>query len=177
MTTGNTDIDTLTSEPTPVTLVSGTQVNVERLKTRALMSLLKILTRGAAEALPNLSFSDGVTGTEFAGQLLGAVILAIPEAEDETIEFVNRMVTPVGVVQGNRLSKADAEANVALQMQVNEELYDPEIEDLITIVTRIVEVESPHILALGKRLGVLLQAQQTSAVAKQGASSKRSSKN
>ncbi len=175
MTTGNNDIDTIASEPIPLTLESGFEIKVERLKTRALMSLLKILTRGAAEVLSTIRFGDDTSQEEFTGQLIGAVILAIPEAEDETIEFINRMVTPAGLKQGN-LSKSDIQSNVELESRLREELRDPELEDLMTIVTEIVTNEAPHILALGKRLAVLLRAQQTSEAAKQSASSKKDSK-
>lgn len=175
MTTGNTDIDTIASEPTPLTLESGLEIKVERLKTRALMSLLKILTRGAAEVLGTIRFGSDTSQEEFTGQLIGAVILAIPEAEDETIEFINRMVIPAGIKEG-RLSKSDIVANVELEDRLRAELKDPALEDLVTIVSEIVTNEAPHILALGKRLGALIQVQQTSETAKQSASSASGSK-
>jgi len=175
MTTGNNDIDTIAAEATPITLESGLEIKVERLKTRALMSLLKILTRGAAEVLGQLRFSEDTSQEEFTGQLIGAVILAIPEAEDETIEFINRMVSPAGIKEG-RLSKDDIHKNVLLEERLRAELKDPELEDLLTIVQEIVRVEAPHILALGKRLGALIQAQRPSAAEKQSASSANGSK-
>ena len=78
-------------------------------------------------------------------------------------------------MQGTRLSQADAESNAALIERLAEELYDPTLDDLANIVTRIIVIEGPHIQALGKSLGVLIRAQQKSVLAKQGASSKRSS--
>lgn len=176
MTTENTDIETLAAEDAPLTLVSGMPVKVERLRTRALMALLKILTRGAADFLPKLAFGEDTSTEAFTGQLLAGMVLAIPEAEDETVEFIQRMVSPAGLHTGLRLTKAEIEENADLEIELREQLDDPDLEDLFTVVTKIVEVEAPHILALGKRLGVLLQAQQKSAVAKQGASSKRSSR-
>lgn len=175
MTTGNTDVDIIASEPTPLTLVSGFEIKVERLRTRAVMSLLKILTKGAAEVLSSIVFSEEASQEEFTGQLVGAIILAIPEAEDETIEFVQRMVSPAGLRQGR--SKEDAEYNASLIIELQEQLDDPELEDLLTIVTEIAKVEAPHLKALGNQLGVLFKAQRTSEVAKQSASSKRSTKN
>ena len=175
MTTGNTDLDTISSDPIPLTLESGFEIKIERLKTRALMALLKILTRGAAEVLGTLSFNSESSQEEFTGQLLAAVVLAIPEAEDETVEFIQRMVSPAGIKEG-RLSKAEIQENVELEMTLRNELYDPEIGDLITIVSEIVTNEAPHIRALGNQLGVLLKAFQTSDAAKQGASSKSASK-
>lgn len=175
MTTGNNDIDTIAAEPTPLTLESGLEIKVERLRTRALMSLLKILTRGASEVLGSIKFGSDVSQEEFTGQLIGAVILAIPEAEDETIEFLNRMVTPAGIKEG-RLSKADILANVELEERLRDELKDPDLEDLVTIVSEIITIEAPHMLALGKRLGALIRVQQTSETAKQSASSASGSK-
>lgn len=176
MTTGNKDIDTIVSEDTPVTLLSGFKISVERLKTRALMTLLKILTRGASSVLGELRLDADMDPAEFTGNLIGAVLLAIPEAEDETIEFINRMVTPAELKTGSRLSKTDLIFNDELEERLRDELDDPELEDLVTIVTEIVTIEAPHILALGKRLAVLLKAQQLNATAKQSASSKKDSK-
>jgi len=176
MTTGNTDTDTLEAEPTLLALESGTSIKVERLKTRGLMALLKILTRGAAEVLPTLKFDVETSTEEFAGQLIGAIVLAIPEAEDETVEFINRMVSPANLHEGAKLTKVQQAENAQLDAELRLELVDPEIDDLVTILEQIIKVEAPHIVALGKRLALLLQVQRTSAVAKQGASSKASSK-
>lgn len=175
MTTGNPDIDTIASEATPLTLESGFEIKIERLKTRALMSLLKILTRGASEVLATLRFDADTPQEEFAGQLIGATILAIPEAEDETVEFIQRMVTPAGIKEG-RLTKADIQRNVELEQQLRQELEDPELTDLVTIVTEIIQTEAPHIRALGNQLGALLKVFRTSEAAKQSASSASASK-
>ena len=176
MTTGNTDIDTLASEPTPLTLESGFEIKIERLKMRQLMALLKILTRGAAEVLSELSFSAETSQEDFTGSLMAATILAIPEAEDETVEFIQRMVVPAGIVSGGRLTKADIQRNVELEAQLKAELDNPELTDLVTIVSEIITAEAPHIRALGNQLGVLLKAFRTSAAAKQSASSGNDSK-
>ncbi len=176
MTTGNTDIDTIASEPTPLTLESGFEIKIERLKMRQLMALLKILTRGAAEVLGTLSFSAETSQEEFTGQLVAATLLAIPEAEEETVEFIQRMVTPAGIVSGGRLTKADIQKNVELETQLREELDNPELTDLLTIVSEIITAEAPHIRSLGNQLGVLLKAFRTSEAAKQNASSASGSK-
>jgi hypothetical protein len=110
MTTVNTDIDTLASEPVPITLESGTEILIERLKTRQLMRLLKIVTTGAGDVLTELKFSADMDTAEFTGQLLGAVILSIPEAEDETIDFLKTMVLPKGLIADPK-SKPEREIN------------------------------------------------------------------
>jgi Holliday junction resolvasome RuvABC endonuclease subunit len=175
MTTGNTDIDTIASEPTPLTLESGLEIKIQRLKMRQLMALLKILTRGASEVLATLSFNAESSQEEFTGQLIGATILAIPEAEEETVEFIQRMVSPAGIKEG-RLSKADIQRNVELEQQLRAELDNPELTDLVVIVSEIITAEAPHIRALGNQLGVLLKAFRTSETAKQSASSESASK-
>lgn len=176
MTTENNEIDTLVAEPTPLTLASGFEVKVERLRTRALMSLLKILTRGAADVMAELRFNESEDAQSFAAQLMGAVFLSIPEAEDETIQFVNRMVVPAGLKEGGRLTKAAIEENLKLEAELREQLQDPELEDLLTIVSEIIRVEAPHVMALGKRLATLIEVQQKSAASKQGGSSQKSSR-
>jgi len=156
MTTVNEDIDAIAAEPTQLTLESGFPIKVLRIRTRATMSLLKILTRGAGEALAMLRVpGDDVTQEEFTGQLLGAVILSIPEAEDETIEFINRVVEPANLHEGPRISPGDAAWNQDQWDILAAELQDPELEDLVTIVSEIVKIEGPHVLALGKRIVAL----------------------
>lgn len=176
MTTETTEIDALVAEPTHVVLESGFKVRVERLRTRGLMALLRILTRGAADVLSELRLSPDESTEEFTGKMIGALILAIPEAEDEVISFVNRMVIPEDLREGKRLSKADLIANDALEHEMRQQLIDPEIDDLVTIISEIVRVEAPHVQALGKRLSILIQAQMTSERSKQGGSSEKSSK-
>ena len=155
MTTVNEDIDAIAAEPKDLTLESGFPIKVLRIRTRATMSLLKILTRGAGEALATIRFGQDVTQEEFTGQLLGAVILSIPEAEDETIEFINRVVEPAKLIEG-RLTPGDISWNADQEDLLRAELRDPSLDDLVTIVEEIIRVEGPHVLALGKRLAALL---------------------
>lgn len=182
MTTVNTDIDTLASEPSDLlTLESGFQVRVVRLKTRQLMSLLKILTAGMGGAIGSI-ISVGADGDaqDFAGQLLGGMLVSIPEAEEETIEFVKRMVEPGNLIEDAKTPQ-ERESNDDQYTKLDILLDNPELDDLFTIVARIVEVEAPHIQALGKSLAVLIKAKSLSDTAKQGSkkssgSSKASSK-
>lgn len=175
MTTVNKDIDNLSPESSDIiTLESGFTVRVERLKTRQLMSLMKILTRGLGGAVATIftAQQDEDGSEEYAAQLLGAMLMSIPEAEDETIEFVKRMVSP-GALNPDARTKPELGANEELWVKLDAHLDNPEIIDLITICTRIVEVEAPHIQALGKNLAVLFKVKNQSDTAKAG--SKKSS--
>lgn len=148
MTTENPDVDSITAEPTSFTLSSGFELKVERLRTRATFALMKILTRGAGNVLFELSPES--TPEEVQQTLIAAVVYSIPEAEDETIEFLTRMVSPANLRPEN--SKADISYNEDLVSQMREELQDPDLEDLVSIMTQIVRSEAPHMVQLGKRL-------------------------
>lgn len=152
------DVDALTAESDEnLTLSSGFVVRVERLKTRGMFKLLKIVTRGAMPMLSSgsLDFDDAEA---FVQQLLAVVVMAIPEAEQEAIEFIQSMVVP---------TEFDENAKTADQKQKNKELFDrlvtelddPEIDDTISIIERIVANEAADIQALGKRLGSILKTQ------------------
>lgn len=156
MTTVNEDIDAIAAEPKDLTLESGFPIKVLRIRTRATMSLLKILTRGAAEAIAGLTLTEDSTQAEFTAQLMGAVLLAVPEAEEETIEFLQRMVEPAKLNTGIRLSPGDIEWNQDQWDILKAELQDPSLDDLVTIVEAIIKAEGPHVMALGKRLRALL---------------------
>lgn len=165
MTTVNIDVDTLASEPVPLVLSSGLTVLVERLKTRQMMRLMKILTRGAGSALSSLRVGEDSDISEFAGQLLATVVFSIPEAEDETIDFVRCMVTPANLIVSPRTTE-DREANEARLAALDAEFENPEIEDLVTVLEQVITVEAPHLVALGKRLALLIKTQQKSQDAK-----------
>jgi hypothetical protein len=156
MTTVNPDIDALAAESTELTLLSGFPIKVNRIKTRALLSLMKILAHGVGDVLMQARFGPDTDPQEFAGQLLWAVVLSIPEAEDETIEFINRIVVPAQLKTGPRLSPGDRAWNEEQEEILKEELEDPEIDDLFTIVSEVIKNEADHVLALGKQILSLL---------------------
>lgn len=172
MTTNNTDIQTVLSEPTEVILLSGRAVLVQRLKTRQLMKLMKILTRGAGQLLGEMSF--GGDDDDSLAQLAGAVIFSIPEAEDETIEFVRSMVLPAGLIDPQR-TKTDAAHNAELLETLAHEFDNPELEDLLSVVEAVVVAETPHLKALGKRLAAMLKLVTNNVAASQSNDSKTTS--
>lgn len=151
------EVDALSPEPTELTLSSGTVVRVERLRTRGMFKLLKIVTRGAGPILAQmpLDFDDSEA---FVQQLLAVVVMAVPEAENEAIEFVQSMVTPVDFIEHPK-TKEQINNNKDLISALVLELDDPEIEDTLSIIEAIVRNEAHDIQALGKRLGSILKTQ------------------
>lgn len=133
----------------PITLVDGTKVLIRPLKLRELFALLKILTRGAAMAMGGSSFRVLEGQEEFAETLIALLINAIPEAEEEVMEFLRVVVDPAPPEGGwkNTISEEDAHHHLNELLLVN-----PEIEDLIDIITAVVYAESQDIERLGKKL-------------------------
>lgn len=162
MTTKNTsivsnDVDALSPSPDSLTLESGLVVHVERLRTRGMFKLLKIVTRGAGPIIMQmpLDFDDSEA---FVSQLLTVVVMAIPEAEDEAIDFIRFMVTPEEYKKDAK-SKADIEKNKQLFERLAEELDDPSPSDTINIISAIIQNEANDIQALGKQLAALFKTQ------------------
>lgn len=141
--------------PETVTLVSGTQVVLLDLRTKQFFKFLRIITHGALPIMrdPAMLRLDADTDPEaFTGRLLSLLMLAIPDADEEALDFVRSMCAPAGLIEGRRLNKQDTERNTALWDQLDLELANPELDDLITIIEAIVRRESADIQALGKRL-------------------------
>ncbi len=140
----------MTTEVTTLTLESGTQIEIVPLKTRQFFRLMKIVTHGAGEAIANLNLD--LAEEEFVLKLLATVVFAIPDAENETIDFLQSMVSPVGLRTGVILNKQDREYNANLWAGLDVELANPEIGDTISIIEAVVKREGEDLQALGKRL-------------------------
>lgn len=151
------DVDALSPSPDLITLESGFVVNVERLRTRGMFKLLKIVTRGAGPIVMQMKL-DFEDSEAFVAQLLALIMMAVPEAEDEAIEFVRFMVTP-SEYKEKAASKAEIEKNKELFEILADELDDPALTDMITIISKIIENEAQDIQALGKQLSALLKTQ------------------
>lgn len=152
----NLDVDALSPDSEFVTLTTGTDVRVVRLRTRETLKFLKILITGGGSLLGSVNWSSAKDDQEaFVGQLLALFIAAIPNAEDEVIEFIQAMVLPVDYIERPR-TKEQRKANDELLSELFEELENPEFEDTINIVTRIIKNEAGDIAGLGKRLGAMI---------------------
>lgn len=152
------EIDRLDPLPTEVKLVSGFLVHVVRLHTRQLFRLMRIISRGASpQALAKLDFSDDSEEGRrtFGAQLLGIIVTAIPDAENETIGFLQSMTKPAGLVERKapaQLTKDESKANEALLTRFSDEMFNPELEDTLSLLEAIIVNEGPDIQALGKKL-------------------------
>lgn len=158
------EVDRIDPQPTVVKLSTGFPVEVVRLQLRQLFRLLRILTHGAGPALAQLDFSTGQE--EFGAKLLGMVLMAIPDAEQETIGFLQSMLQPAGLVSGingkrpAQLSKKEREDDQALWEHFNEELHNPNPFDFVDILEVIIVNEAPDLQSLGKKLRHLWEVAQ-----------------
>jgi hypothetical protein len=157
------ELHALDPAPERLTLENGVEVVFEELRAKQFFKLLRILTRGAAPILsrPDLLRTDEDTSSaEFATRLLTAVFMALPEADDEAIDFVRSMVKPAGLIEYDfrrKPSEAEKAQNEEAWIKVSEALYNPSLSDMVEIIEGVVRRESADILALGKKVASLLK--------------------
>lgn len=153
------EIDKMDPVPESVTLKSGLVVQLESLRARQFFKLLRIITHGALPGMreAGLFDMDGLDADEFMGRLLSVTLLSIPDAENETIEFIRSLCYPYGLIERKGLNKQDVERNKILWEALDEELENPDLDDLITILEAVVKRESEDIQALGKRLASMFK--------------------
>lgn len=159
MTSPTSEIDRLDPVPTTITLMSGMKVDIQRLKLRQLFRLLRIITRGGAQYLPMLrdafTTADDEDRSEAVGiQLMAIAIIALPEAENEAIDFLRSVIEPNGMPVGS--DKATKAAREQAYDALDKELANPEPDDAISILEAVVEREKSDLAALGKRVGTAI---------------------
>lgn len=153
------ELDRLDPQPDEVTLACGITVHVLPLRTRQLFKMLRIITHGAGQALQNAGLDFADESGVFMQKLVGIVLFSIPDAEQETIEFIQSMVEPAGLVDKmpGDLNKQERERNIELWTAVNKELWNPDPGDTIDLVENIITREAKDIQALGKKVSRLIE--------------------
>ncbi len=150
------ELDALAPDLETATLSDGTVVQFHELKARQFFKLLKILTHGPAMQLMAAQGQGSIfqgTGEEILGRLVGFVAISIPDSFDETIQFLYDMVEPASL---GHTKQSRVEDNAKLD-HLAELLSNPEIDDLIDLIEIIVKRESSDLVALGKKVGKMLQ--------------------
>lgn len=158
MTTTSREADVLSDESDNIiTLSTGHEIRIERVRTRQMLRFIRIFTRGAGAFLGDINFSTKDQEALFS-QILAALVYAIPEAEDETIDFLFSLVSPVGAATPNASwTKKDREEREAAIARFHEEVGgDFLFEDTISIVSAFLKRELPNLRSLGNQLAALL---------------------
>jgi hypothetical protein len=142
-----------------VTLTTGQTVFLQRLKTRQFFAMLRIITRGSGVMLRHVNLDPASQTTEeFTTSLVALLLTAVPEADDETIEFLATMVKPKvdfgedGPVAGPKRMAEKQALEEAAWKQLNETLANPELDDTLSLIEGIVRREAGDLKALGKRI-------------------------
>jgi hypothetical protein len=155
-----TDAEVIVPDDEIIELTTGLRLRLQALKSRQFLKLLKIVTHGAGGMLFNVNISASDTPEEFGAKLLAVIGYAIPDAENEVIDFLMSMAEPAELKKGRKLSSAEKEENKQILEQFLEEMDNPTMEDLVTLVEAIVMREASDLQALGKRLmGMFKMAQ------------------
>lgn len=127
------DVDVLYPAPGETLEIGGIDCRIRRIKTRELLHLMRILTVGLGPALTTvrLDFSSSETVQQ---DMMGLLILALPNATDETFVFLAGMVEAVnGSEQGS----------IGAYMHDN-----PEPDELIDIFEVLLRQEAPELVGL-----------------------------
>lgn len=148
------EVERIVPDPkAPITLADGTRVIAKPLRLRELLAALKIVTRGAAMSMGGIQFD--LNDEAFVQSMLGLFLFAVPEADEEVVDFLQKMVEPCGPFV------SDEERETA-RTHVAEILENPDLEDVFLIVETVVRRESKDLRGLGKRLENMMKfAQKT----------------
>lgn len=152
-----TEIDHIDPTPEILTLRSGVQVSVSRVKTIQLLRLVKIFSAGDGIDALMYAYANSDGEEEMMRNVVSSLILAIPNAEKEVVEFIQSLVEPAHLRPRNSRIKEDAVFNENAYLTLSEELSNPDIEDLFMILETVVRKELPEFRSLGKRLLSLAQ--------------------
>lgn len=156
---GTAEIDRIDPVPETLELSAGIQVRLMPLRTRQLFKLLRIITHGAGLALNRVDLNFGDDPDVFIQKLLTLVLFAIPDAEQEAIDFLQSVVEPVELIDKAPRDMNDKERkhNVDVWTELNKELWNPDPMDTIAIIENVVRRESADLQALGKRIAGFLE--------------------
>ena len=171
------EIDALDPLPETFELSNGITVLIEPLKTRQFFRLFRIITHGAPSYLEgSLTGLFEGEADEVTTRLVAMIVFSIPEAEEQTMDFLASMVRPVGLEReaGN---KAATLRNSQKWNEVEAAMVNPSMDDTLGIVEQIIRRESKDLAALGKRLVSMLEtAAKTGQIADSPATSDASTK-
>jgi hypothetical protein len=145
------EVERIIVDPKNLKLKSGLEIELEALKLRQFLAMIRILTRGAAGALASGALANSRDTDSFIRELLSMLLFSIPEAEEETVDFLKSMV----VVKREPIDSD--EVFEEKKTRLSEELDNPELEDTITICEAMLVKEGHDLRALGNRLATMMQ--------------------
>jgi hypothetical protein len=159
VTANDNDLDRIDPAPEVITLQCGIEVKLLPLRTRQLFKLLRVITHGAGNALMQSGLDFKEDPAVFLQKLVGLVLFSIPDAEQETIDFIQSMVEPTGLSDRapRDMSDRERQRNIDLWTELNKELWNPDPADTLDIIENVVRREAADLQALGKRIRQFLE--------------------
>ncbi len=115
-------------------LVDDIECEVGRLKTREFFALMRVLTRGMGGQVVSL-FEAGLPTEELGARFVGALLMSLPQAENDFLLLMKQMVRPVDPAMAEPLKAA---------------LDNPELEVLMQVAETIALQEAGELTRLGK---------------------------
>lgn len=150
------ETNVLIGVPTELKLSTGMIVNIRPLKTIELFKLLKIISSSGAVAMRQFRLNKSMSTEEFLAHLTALVMFAVPQAEQETLDFLRAMVEPSALISPER-TKSDREKNQILWAELHLCLINPEPDDTLSIIQEVVNNEAGNIQSLGKRIAQMMK--------------------
>jgi hypothetical protein len=127
-TIGDSDLETIVPAPGTV-VIDEVLCNVNRLKTREFLSLLRVMTSAFGESLKSIKLS--VDDDEALQQeLLGLLVVALPNAVDEFVEFLKIIVQPTNAKHTGKVRQALDNPEIEVMLGIAEVVITQEISDL-----------------------------------------------
>lgn len=100
------DLQSVIPEPPGELVVAGVPCTVNRVRTRELMLLARVVTRGIGENMSMVDLEKFDEGG--AEQLLGLLVVALPEAGDEVLDLLRVLIQPREPITENGVRKGFA---------------------------------------------------------------------
>lgn len=131
------DLQSLIPQLPGTVTVAGVECTVNRVRTRELMLLARVLTRGIGENLQMVDFESD----DAEAQIMGLLVVAIPEAGEEVVDLIRVLVRPL-----EKLPDQDPRA-----AGFHEEMQNPDVDTTLDTLAVLVRQEMETFpLLLGK---------------------------
>lgn len=157
------ELDAISPDVAPLKMTTGFELEVVRMQTRQFFRLLKVITHGAGTKLIQEGLDFEASPEVFGARLLMIIAMSIPDAEQETINFLESVCQPAGLhgglygKQASQLSKQELQDDNALWDRYRQEMFNPDPLDTLAIIETLARREADDVQALGKKLRAMLE--------------------
>jgi hypothetical protein len=133
------DLSPIVPTETPL-VIGGIPCRLIRLRAREVFSLARVLASGLGRSAIDLDV-DMTDPEAFKAQLAGVLLVAIPTAGDEILQFARDIVRPVN----------DADAGILRNALIN-----PSAGELFDVIDAMIDAEGDELVALVGKAGKLM---------------------